>query len=247
VVHRELIRRRSLRAAIAAFLGAGVLVYAGIAHAANRRVAIGHYQWSVPQINLDLGEHVTWYWVGPDTMHSVTGTSPNASGLDSDPHINTPNHPLGDSFRLSFNTPGTYRFQCKLHPGVRGTVLVSSKPGDPDREVDPVPQVNLDLTPPHMSGVKLRSRRFGRHGTTLRFGVDETSKVEADYYAMRHGERDHFAGWHKWRAHVGYNDVTFAGRSKHFRAGPGRYMAVIRATDTSNNTARKKVRRFRIR
>jgi plastocyanin len=247
VVHRELTHRRSVRAAIVAVIGAGLLLYSGIAQAANRRVAIGHYQWSLPQINLDLGEHVTWYWVGPDTMHSVTGTSPNAAGLDSDPHINTPNHPLGDSFRLSFNTPGTYRFQCKLHPGVRGTVLVSSTPGDPNREVDPVPQVNFDLTPPHMSEVKLRSRRFGRHGTTLHFGVDETSKVEADYYAMRNGERDHFAGWHKWRAHVGYNDVTFAGRSKHFRARPGRYMAVIRATDTSNNTARKKVRRFRIR
>ena len=51
------------------------------AGAANRRVAIGHYQWSIPQIHLDLGEHVTWYWVGPDTLHSVTGTSPNDAGL----------------------------------------------------------------------------------------------------------------------------------------------------------------------
>jgi plastocyanin len=242
-----LTHRRSARAAIGAILSAAVLLYGGIAHAANRRVAIGNYQWSVAQINLDLGEHVTWYWVGPDTMHSVTGTSPNARGLDSDRHINTPNHPLGDTFQLTFNTPGTYRFQCKLHPGVRGTVSVSSQPGDPNTEVDPVPQSNFDLTPPHMSEVKLRTRRFSRRGTTLHFGVDETSKVDADYYAMRNGQRDHFAGWKRWGAHVGYNDVTFAGRSKHFRARPGRYVAVIRATDTSHNTARKKIRRFRIR
>jgi plastocyanin len=228
-------------------LGGVTLLWAATARAANHRVAIGNYQWSMPQIQLDLGEHVTWYWVGPDTMHSVTGTSANAAGLDSDLHINTPSHPLGDTFQLSFNTPGTYTFQCKLHSSVRGTITVSAKPGDPNTEVDPVPQSNIDLTPPYMSEVNLESRRFGRHGTTLRFGVDETSKVDAEYYAMRHGDRDHFAGWKRWGAHVGYNDVMFAGRSKHFRARPGRYVAVIRATDTSNNTARKKIRRFRIR
>ena len=240
-------QRRWAPAAIGAMLGVALLLAAATARAANHRVAIGDYQWSMPQIHLDRGEHVTWYWVGPDTMHSVTGTSPSAAGLDSDPDINTPNHPLGDTFQLTFNTPGTYRFQCKLHPSVRGTVAVSSRQGDPNTEVDPVPRINFDLTPPHMSEVELQSRRFGRHGTTLRFGVDETSKVDADYYAMRHGHRDHFAGWKRWGAHVGYNDVTFAGRSKHFRARPGRYVAVIRATDTSHNPARKKVRRFKIR
>src|SRR3954447_24744909 len=172
-----------------------------------------------------------------------------ASGVRVPPDrgINAPNHQLGDTFRLTFNHPGIYRFQCKLHPGVRGTVDVSSMPGDPDNEIDPVPKINFDVTPPHLSEVKLRSHRFGRAGTTLHFGVDETSKIDAEYYEMRRGHRAGFAGWHVWHAHVGYNDVRFAGRSKHFRARPGSYMAVIRATDTSNNPARKRVRRFRIR
>jgi plastocyanin len=224
-----------------------LLLGAASASAANRRVAIGHYQWSLPQIHLDLGEHITWYWVGPDTMHSVTGVSDNDSGIDSDRGINTPNHPLGDRFQVTFNHPGTYHFECKLHPGVRGSVDVSSTPGDPNTEIDPVPKINFDLTPPHVSELKLRSRKFGRSGTTLHFGIDETSKIDAEYYAIRHGHRAGFAGWHAWRAHVGYNDVRFAGRSKHFRARPGRYMAVIRATDTSNNPGGKRVRRFRIR
>jgi len=242
VVHRQLTRTRLLTA-LSVVLGAAALLCAATAGAANRRVSIGNYQWSLPQINLDLGEHVIWYWVGPDTMHSVTGSD---SGIDSDRGINTPNHPLGDTFRVTFNHPGTYRFQCKLHPGVRGSVNVSSNPGDPNAEVDPVPKINFDLTPPYVSELKLRSRRFGRRGTTLHFGIDETSKIDAEYYSMRHGHRAGFAGWHAWRAHVGYNDVRFAGRSKHFRARPGRYLAVIRATDTSNNTARKLTRRFRI-
>ena len=247
MVHRQLNNHGRVLTALGAGLTVAALLFAAAAGAANRRVSIGHYQWSVPQIHLDLGEHVTWYWVGPDTMHSVTGTSDNDSGIDSDRGINTPNHPLGDSFQVTFDHPGLYRFQCKLHPGVRGTVDVSSTPGDPNTEVDPVPKINFDLTPPHVSEVKLRSRKFGRDGTTLHFGVDETSKIDAEYYAVRHGHRAGFAGWHAWRAHVGYNDVRFAGRSKHFRARPGRYMAVIRATDTSNNPGRKRVRRFRIR
>lgn len=246
MVRRALIRRRFARAAIGAALGVVALLGAATAEAANRRVAIGNYQWSVPQINLDLGEHVTWYWVGPDTMHSVTGTSPNASDLDSDAGISTPNHSLGDTFQLSFNRPGTYTFQCKLHSSVRGTIFVSPRQGDSDTEVDPVPRSNFDVTPPHMSEVKLRDRRFAHRGTTLHFGVNETAKLDAEYWALRHGRR-HFAGWKRWRAHVGYNDVRFGGRSKHFRPRRGRYVAIIRATDTSHNTARKKTRRFRIR
>ena len=58
-----------------ALLAAAMLLSAATASAANRRVAIGHYQWSIPQLHVNLGEHVTWYWVGPDTLRSVTGTS----------------------------------------------------------------------------------------------------------------------------------------------------------------------------
>ena len=55
----------------------------------------------------------------------LTGTSPNDSGWDSDPGLSTPRHDLGDTYQLTFNEPGTYTFQCKLHAGVRGSVIVS--------------------------------------------------------------------------------------------------------------------------
>ena len=153
MVHSQLTNRGRVITALGAGLAAAALLFAATAGAANRRVSIGHYQWSMPQLHLDLGEHVTWYWVGPDTMHSVTGVSSNDSGIDSDRGINTPNHPLGDTFQVTFDHPGTYRFQCKLHPGVRGTIDVSSTPGDPNTEIDPVPKINFDLTPPHLSEV----------------------------------------------------------------------------------------------
>ena len=115
------------------------LALAPAAGAANRRVAISNYQWSAPQLEIGLGEHVTWYWTGPDTVHSVTGDSPNAAGLDSDPQTSLPHHQIGDSFQLSFDSPGTYAFACKLHSTVRGTVTVSATPGRPDRRARPGP------------------------------------------------------------------------------------------------------------
>jgi hypothetical protein len=45
---------------------------------------------------------------------------------------------------------------------------------------------------------------------------------------------------------VGYNNSTFGGKSKHFDARPGRYMAILRPTDKSNNTGKKRTRRFKV-
>src|SRR4051794_17837148 len=77
VVPRPLSLGRRLGITAVGLLAVVLALAATTASAANRRVAIGHYQWSLPQIHVNLGEHVSWYWVGPDTMHSVTGTSPN--------------------------------------------------------------------------------------------------------------------------------------------------------------------------
>ena len=107
------------------------------ADAANRRVAISNYQWSDRALELDLGEHVTWYWVGPDTMHSVTGDSPNARGIDSDTGIDLPEHHDRRQLPASFDAAGTYKLVCKLHSTVRGTVTVSDTPGDPASRARP--------------------------------------------------------------------------------------------------------------
>ena len=144
-----------------------LLATAAPADGANRRVAISNYQWSDESIELDLGEHVTWYWVGPDTMHSVTGESPNALGIDSDPGIDLPQHRIGDSFQLAFETPGTYELVCKLHSTVRGTVTVSDTPGDPAAEPDPVPASQVDLKAPRIRELSLADRSLRGRGGQL--------------------------------------------------------------------------------
>ena len=197
------------------------------AGAVSHRVAIGHYQWSQPQVEIDLGEHVTWYWVGPDTMHSVTGTSANDAGVDTDPGTNLPHHDIGDSFKHSFEAPGTYTFHCKLHPAVAGTVVVSANPGDPNTEVDPVPHSNVDLKPPSLSGLRLRRTAFPRHGTTLHFALNEAASLDAEYYRLpdpgagpsRTTEPSR-AGESGTAVTSAYNHVHFATGGKHFTPPP---------------------------
>ena len=234
-------------------LGLGLLVALTVAvpaGAASRKVAIGNYQWSTPTVNVDLGEHVTWYWVGPDTMHSVTGTSVNDQGQDSDPNVSQPQHQLGDTFSLSFNTPGTYTFQCKLHSGVRGTIVVSGTPGDPKSDPDPDPPLQVDLTAPYLTGLRLADRRLGRTGTRLRFALDSPGTLDAELWRVgRHGKR-RYAGYQTWRGYVGYNAVRFATRGKGLRLRkrlrPGRYVAHVTARDDAENVGRAAKLHFRV-
>ncbi len=217
---------------------AAALVTAGAARAADAKVAIGHYRWSHAVVHVDLGQHVTWYWVGPDTMHSVTGISADDAGEDSDPGNSQPDHRLGSSFRVSFDRPGVYEFQCKLHPVVRGEVIVSGTPGNPLDDPDPVPKLNVLLIRPTLTQMFLARPRFPTAGTTLSLALDDPSLIDGEIWHVAHGHRSTYAGWARWRAHIGYNYLPFGGRSPHFRPAPGRYVAFLQATDLFNNASR---------
>jgi plastocyanin len=236
---------RALRILAATF--AAVLVLAPAASAENRRIAISNYSWSDLEIELDLGEHVTWYWTGPDLMHSVTGQTPNATGIDSDPQTNQPQHEIGSSFQATFDQPGVYRLQCKLHSTVRGTVTVSATPGNPAAEPDPVPRNNVDLRPPRLRDVKLGAHTFGPRGTSLNFSLGERSRVSAELYRYDADDHRHFAGYRTYNGYVGFNGVRLGARSKNFRPRPGSYLAVVSATDRANNTSTPRRLRFHIR
>ena len=237
MVHRlALSRSRGAVATVVATVAA--LVGTGAAHAADVKVAIGHYQWSHAVVHVDLGQHVTWYWVGPDTMHSVTGISANDAGEDSDPGNSQPDHKLGSTFRLTFSQPGVYAFQCKLHPVVRGEVIVSDIPGNPLDDPDPVPGLNVLLIRPTLTQVFLSRPRFPAAGTTLNLALDDPSVIDAEVWHVTHGHRSTYAGWARWRAHIGYNYLPFGGRSRHFWPAPGRYVAFLQATDLFSNVSR---------
>ena len=209
------------------------------AGAANRRISISNYQWSDENFTIDLGEHVNWYWIGPDTMHSITGTTANAAGVDSDPGTNQPQHTIGDNFQVDFDQPGVYKFHCKLHSTVKGTVTVTDTPGNPTAEPDPIPQSQVDLTPPRVGSPFLLASSFGRNGTSMHYTLNEKARLSADYYLLRPGKKPKFAGYKGWKAgHIGNNNVRFGKRGKHFKAKPGKYQARIEGIDKANNSTR---------
>lgn len=226
-----MVRRRSL-IAVAAF---GALLAAAPAHAASRKVSLGNFQWSPAAVAVDLGESVTWIWVGPDTQHSITGLSENAAGQDSDPGNAAPTHKPGDRFALTFDRPGTYDFHCKIHPGVRGSVTVSPVPGTRAPSPDPDPPIFFDLTPPEIDDALWVGTR------TVRYTLDEAARVTLDL-AKRRGRRWVFISSRTFDGHVGYNEQRLRGRFT-----PGAYRAYLRAADKDNNQSKDTVVGFRIR
>lgn len=218
-------------------------VAVGPAQAVNTRVSIHDFQWSQnPEI--DLGETVTWDWIGPDTQHSVTGQPDNATQWNSDPGPVNP-HPLGDTFSVTFDQPGTYLFVCKLHSSVRGTVTVSDTPGDPNSDPGPQAPLALDFEAPDFSSVYLNNTVLGPKGkgTALNFAINERGTVSADYYKLVRKKKKKkktvrvYAGFDEWSNHIGYNAVLFGNRDEKFKAKPGKYVAVVTATDESINAA----------
>jgi plastocyanin len=230
-----------LAAAGAALLFSAVAV--APAQADNTRISISDFRWS-KNAEIDLGESVTWDWIGPDTLHSVSGEAPNATQWDSDPG-NVDPHPLGDTFTVTFDQPGQYSFRCKLHASVRGTVTVSGNPGNPSSDPGPQPPLNFDLVPPNFTGIYLNQTSLGPrgNGTGMNFGINEKGTITADYYRLiKKGKgtktrwKRRFEGFGEWQAHVGNNTVNIAKRTANFAAKPGRYSAFTFATDEFSNS-----------
>ena len=234
--------RRRLSIALA-LVSAAFLCVAFVApsQAKNTRVSIFDFKWSNETPTIDRGESVTWDWLGPDVQHSVTGQKPNATQWDSDAGNSNPNHPLGDSFKVTFDQPGIYVFQCKLHSSVRGAVVVSNELGDPDSDPGPQPAINFDMEAPYVDGIQVSPTVYGPKGKggALTFATDEPGSADADYYKLvKRGKKTvkKFAGYDEWTTYLGMNTVPFAKKGDTFRAKPGRYEARFQVTDQHNNT-----------
>lgn len=223
------------------------LVFPASAAAVNTRVSIFDYAWSQPQVHVGLGEKVTWDWLGPDLAHSVTGISPNSVQWDSDPGTDAPAHRAGDSYTLQFTQPGEYFFQCKLHAAVRGEVIVSSVPGNPDSDPGPQPPLNLDLKAPTLGSMTLAKQQTrGTKGLGFSVQISERGTLDAEYYRLNSKGRRVYNGFKTWKAFIGVNHLRLGARWKHFRARPGRYLAVLRATDEAANESKPLRKRFTI-
>ncbi|MTD45151.1 hypothetical protein GKE82_12825 [Conexibacter sp. W3-3-2] len=240
---------RTVRRVLPLAAGTAVLLGAALpADAANRNIAIGNFQWSVQDVQIDLNEKVTWHWVGPDTQHSVGPVAGNTSGIDSDPGTAAPDHPPGFTFTGQFTRPGVYDFVCKLHGIVRGRVTVSPNPGRPEApSPDPVPVVNVDRRAPELTQARwARGPVLRRARGTLRFELDERARIVLDVEKLVRG-RWRLAGTRTFDGFVGYNDYAFSGVLRKARLKPGRYRALLVAADADNNRSGDVVVPFTVR
>ena len=135
----------------------------GSAHPGHGQFAfvdVGGFAFSPARVHVTEGEEVLWNWVGPDRNHTVTADD---GSFDSDPGRMPPptGRPGEQGFSRAFPTPGEVPYHCKVHPDMRGVVVVDAKPPP-----DPAPV---------LSG--LRAPQRARTSATLRFALSEPSIV----------------------------------------------------------------------
>src|SRR3954464_8197650 len=186
-------------------------------------VSISNFSFMPSSITIAQGDAVNWTWAGPDTNHSVTAKSGQADSFDSDPG-KTPtslDHPPGDTFSHTFNTPGTFSYICKVHSFMTGKVVVNGPPGS-------------DTTPPALSTAPATAGRKGGKGqksckgkpTVLRFNLSEagTVKVRVPKHKAANVTRSLKAG---------SNTIKFSTS----KLPPGKWTLNLSATDSSGNTS----------
>lgn len=80
---------------------------------AGARVSMKGLEFKPAELDVVVGETVTWVFDDGSTSHNVVG-----DGLDS---------PLKRSgtYRYTFEEPGTYEYRCTIHRDMKGRVVVS--------------------------------------------------------------------------------------------------------------------------
>lgn len=185
-------------------------VSAGPALSAPQSVDIALFEFKPATVTVNAGEAVTWTFSGPDTNHSVTSNPPGqAEEFDSDPgrFPDSSDHPVGDRYSHMFTKPGRYTYFCKVHPDMKGTVVVNNPDGTPP----------ADTTSPRIS-----SLRVSRGVATFRLSEAATLQLRV-LRGSRTVKRKSATG------------KAGANRIKLPRLAAGKYRLRVRATDLSPN------------
>jgi plastocyanin len=74
-------------------------------------VAVRDYQFEPTTLTVETGATVTWVWEGR-APHDVAG-----QGFESVDQSS-------GTFRHTFEQPGTYPYECTIHPGMEGSIVV---------------------------------------------------------------------------------------------------------------------------
>jgi len=97
------------------------------------------------ETTISVGDKVTWNWVGGD-IHTTTKCAADRDDCPQ-PHLwDSPVQSSG-SFPVTFDTPGTYIYRCRVHPTqMRGTITVAATGPTPAPTAAPSPQPSPEAT-----------------------------------------------------------------------------------------------------
>lgn len=229
-------RRRSLMGpALGALLAFGA---ADVAAAANVDVQAidgpGGVQnsWSKTQVDVNVGDTVTWKFDGTELPHNVQSSTPNWT-------FTSPTGAPAQNASFQFTAAGTYAFVCNVHPEMRGVVAVSepggTAPPPPPVDTSPQPYPNdssapedlenggFDTTRPRLSRVRVRE---AGSGLRVRLRTSESTSVR-----VRIERRGRTVKQRRFNLR-GTRQVTV----RNLR--DGRYTVVVDARDRAGNPAR---------
>jgi len=183
-------------------------------------VTVSSNAFSPSQVTLLEGETVNWTFAAGN--HTVTSEAQNeqAASFDSDPN-DTFRAPPGGKFSKEFIFLGSYDYFCKVHPEMRGRVVVNDR-------VNVSTPPPADVTPP-----KVSSRRFSLRKRRFTFRLNEPAAITARLRGPTRRTR-------RFDGKVGRNTVKLPRRLK-----AGRYALTIVAVDELDNV-RRYTRRFRV-
>lgn len=85
-----------------------------VAQGASASVSIQNFAFSPGSIQVDAGTTVTWT-NNDQTTHTVTTDDGSFDSGDVAP---------GGTFSMTFNTPGTFAYHCKIHPFMTASIVV---------------------------------------------------------------------------------------------------------------------------
>jgi plastocyanin len=156
------------------------LLCAGPASAANQTITALDATtgaWSPTNVQIHVGDTVTWSFAGTTQAHNVASDSANWT-LSSPIQVNHP------AVTYTFTAAGTYAFVCNVHPStMTGTVSVdtgpppppplSEQPFDNDQSAPTVLEIT-DETRPQLS--RVHAAAIAR-GLRVRFHVNEPGRV----------------------------------------------------------------------
>ena len=175
-------------------------------------------RWTPSNVEIAVGDSVTWRFEGTSLAHNVASTGTNWS-------FQTPFD--GQPATYTFSAPGTYRFVCQAHAfTMNGLVKVGTGGPEPAPGDRPFPNGSgapgVDARPPTFARVRV-TRRPG--GARIRYRLSERARTVV---RVKRGNR---LVWR--RAIRGRRGDVLVGGLR-----PGRYEVALRARDYGGNPSR---------